>query len=90
MVPMGVVRSVEGGQPHPPGWSWGNEWRSHLDPIDLGRLARTRELLEDGVVAFALEAVEEELALGGFAGAVEAFDGDEGAAAGRGGGSGHV
>lgn len=49
-----------------------------------------RELLENGVVAFALEAVEEELALGGLASAVEAFNGNEGAAAGREIGRAHV
>ena len=41
-------------------------------------------------MAFAPEAPEEELALGGFASAVEAFNGNEGATAGRGGGGGHV
>ena len=62
---------------------------AYLGQIDLRGLARTRKFLENGIVAFALEAVEKKLALGGFAGAVEAFDGDEGTTAGREDGSGH-
>jgi len=57
--------------------------------MDLGGLIRTREFLKDGIVAFALKAVKKELALGGFAGAVEAFNGNEGTTAGWGGGGGH-